>query len=141
MRFVLDASVAICWLLSDGKPSAMAYSQRILDAMQKTETGAIVPAVWSLEVTNVLARAEAKGMLTEAQSGAFLELLSDLDIIIDTNQSLGSAIEVLELARRHQLSSYDSSYLRLAIREGLSLATLDEDLQKAAKRAGIGRFS
>jgi predicted nucleic acid-binding protein len=44
------------------------------------------------------------------------------------------------LARRHKLSAYDASYLELAIRLGVPLATLDVDLQKAAKKAGVKRF-
>lgn len=39
-----------------------------------------------------------------------------------------------------KLSAYDASYLELGLRRGLPLATLDEDLQKAAKRAGVKRF-
>jgi predicted nucleic acid-binding protein len=35
------------------------------------------------------------------------------------------------------LSGYDASYLELAIRKGLPMATLDEDLQKAAAASGV----
>jgi predicted nucleic acid-binding protein len=41
------------------------------------------------------------------------------------------------LARTHHLSAYDAAYLELAIREGLPLATLDDDLRRAAARAGV----
>jgi len=36
-----------------------------------------------------------------------------------------------------KLSSYDASYLELALRQGVALATLDADLRKAAKKAGV----
>lgn len=47
---------------------------------------------------------------------------------------------ILQLARRYDLSSYGASYLELAMREDLPLATLDEDLRRAAKRAGVKQF-
>lgn len=42
---------------------------------------------------------------------------------------------------RFYLSAYDASFLELALREALPLATLDDDLLKAAKRVGVKRFS
>ena len=45
--------------------------------------------------------------------------------------------QILPLARRHSLSAYDAAYLELAIREGLPLATLDNDLRIAASIAGV----
>ena len=43
----------------------------------------------------------------------------------------------LRLARRYKLSAYDASYLELALRLGFPQATIDEELQKAAKKAGV----
>ena len=45
-----------------------------------------------------------------------------------------------QLARRYRLSAYDASYLELALRQGIAIATLDDDLQKAAKKAGVKKF-
>jgi len=101
------------------------------------DTGAIVPVTWGLEVANVIARAEAKGWVTEARSGAFPEMLEEMDIEVDTATSAHALTGTLQLARRYKLSAYDASYLELALRQGLSLATFDEDLQKAAKKAGV----
>ena len=138
MNFVPDNSVTMRWYFGDGSTAILAYATRVLDAM-KTST-AFVPTVWSLEVANVLTRAEAKGLTTEARSEAFLAMVQRLDISLDiasTGQALGNT---LQLARRYKLSAYDASYLELAMREGLPLATLDEDLIKAARRAGVKRF-
>lgn len=44
---------------------------------------------------------------------------------------------VLSLARRFKLSAYDATYLELALRLGLPLATLDRTLKAAAKGAGV----
>ena len=55
----------------------------------------------------------------------------------DFHAHLRSLDDILNLARRYGLSSYDASYLELALRENLPLATLDEDLIKSAEKAGI----
>ena len=141
MNFVLDASVAMGWLLLDGKPPERAYALKVQDAMQQAETRALVPATWGLEVSNVIARAETKGLLQEAQSEAFLEMLEAMDIEADPATFSRAFSETLQVARRYRLSTYDASYLELAMREGLPLATLDEDLQKAATKAGVNRFA
>jgi len=139
MNFVLDNSVAMRWFFGDGKPQELVYAGNVLDAMK--DTSALVPVTWGLEVSNVIARAEAKGLVTEARSEAFLELLQGVDIEVDAATFSHALSDTLQLARRYRLSAYDASYLELALRAGLPLATLDEDLQKAAKKAGVKRFA
>jgi predicted nucleic acid-binding protein len=138
VNFVLDTSVTMRWFFGDGKPQELAYAGKVLDAMK--DASALVPATWGLEVANVIARAEAKGLVTEARSGAFLEMLEGVDIEVDAATSAHALSDTLQLARRYKLSSYDASYLELALRLGVPLATLDEDLQKAAKKAGVKKF-
>lgn len=139
MSFVLDNSVTMRWFFGDGKPQELAYAGKVLDAMK--QDNALVPLTWGLEVANVIARAEAKGLVTEARSGIFLEMLADMEIDVDAATFAHALTDTLQLARRYKLSSYDASYLELALRLGMPLATLDEDLQKAAKKAGVKRFS
>lgn len=139
MSFVLDNSVTMRWFFGDGKSQEFAYAIKVLDSMKIVS--AIVPVTWGLEVANVIAKAEAKGLVTEARSEAFLEMLGGIDIESDTATFQNSLSSILQLARRYQLSAYDASYLELALRRGLPLATLDEDLQKAAKKAGVKRLS
>lgn len=138
MSFVLDNSVTMRWFFGDGKPQELAYAGKVLDAMK--QDNALVPATWGLEVSNVIARAEAKGLVTEARSGAFLEMLEGVDIDVDAATFAHALSDTLQLARRYKLSAYDASYLELALRQGLPLATLDDDLQKAAKKAGVKKF-
>jgi predicted nucleic acid-binding protein len=138
MSFVLDNSVTMRWFFGDGKPQELAYAGKVLDAM-KTDN-ALVPVTWGLEVANVIARAEAKALVTEARSEAFLEMLEDVDIEVDAATFSHALSDTLQLARRYKLSAYDASYLELALRLGAPLATLDEDLQKAAKKAGVKKF-
>ena len=139
MNFVLDNSVTMRWFFGDGKPQELAYAGKVLDVMKKAN--AHVPVTWGLEMANVIARAEAKGWVTEARSGAFLEMLEGVDIEVDSATFAHALSDTLQLARRYTLSAYDASYLELALRLGIPLATLDEDLQKAAKKAGVKKFA
>ena len=139
MSFVLDNSVTMRWFFGDGKPRELAYAGKVLDAMY-TAT-AHVPVTWGLEVANVIAKAEERALVTEARSGAFLEMLEGIDIEVDSATSAQALSGTLQLARRYRLSAYDASYLELALRLGIPLATLDEDLQKAAKKAGVKKFA
>lgn len=138
MSFVLDNSVAMCWLFNDGRAADLSYALKVLDSLKATV--AVVPGLWALEAANVVAKAEARGLATEARTRAFVAALLRLNIATD-HATAGHALgETLNLARRYKLSAYDAAYLELALREGLPLATLDGDLAKAAKKAGVKRF-
>ncbi|MBP9691921.1 MAG: type II toxin-antitoxin system VapC family toxin [Alphaproteobacteria bacterium] len=134
-RFVLDCSVAMSWCFEDEKSPE---GDRVLDHLMKEESKAIVPSLWRLEVVNVLNVAERRGRLSTAQSLLFLDFLLELPIIIDeTPQDLK---DILLLSRTYSLSAYDASYLDLASREQISLATLDNKLKSAANVACIPLF-
>ncbi|MCC7461880.1 MAG: type II toxin-antitoxin system VapC family toxin [Gammaproteobacteria bacterium] len=137
MAFVLDASVSLTWLLDDASPRHRSQAFSVLNRLRAEAGVAHVPVTWSLEIANVIARAEGKGLVAEAHSTAFLELLSALPIAVDADTAARSLTETLQLARRYRLSSYDASYLELAMRMGLPLATLDTELRRAAPKAGV----
>jgi predicted nucleic acid-binding protein len=140
MTFVLDASVALTWLLQDGSAEDAPYAFEVLQAFGTAQAHAEVPITWGLEIANVVARCEAKRILTTAQTSAYLDLLRELPIAADADTYDRAFGTTLELARRYGLSSYDASYLELALRHGLPLASLDRDLQKAAVHAGVKLF-
>jgi predicted nucleic acid-binding protein len=135
MSFVLDASVALLWLAPNTNPAGMNYASAVLKTLKAS--GAMAPSLWPLEVGNVIAKLEAKGKVTEADSQYFIALLQRLDIIIDPATASRALGETLNLARRYKLSTYDAAYLELALRTRLPLATLDENLAKAAALAGV----
>ena len=128
------------WLLTDAKPADQRYAGSVLASLAENDIAAAVPVTWGLEVANVVARAEARRLVTEAQSEAFLEMLAGIRLSPDPATFPRSFVETLGLARRYRLSSYDASYLELALRLGLPLATLDSDLLKAARTAGVHRY-
>ena len=128
MPFVLDASIAACWAFEDENHPAAALA---LERIRTDE--ALVPGIWWFEVRNTLVVNERRGRLSEADTAIFLRGLSRLGVTLDRAPEEST---VLALARTHRLSVYDASYLELAQRERLPLATLDHDLRKAARAAG-----
>lgn len=134
MPFVVDASTALTWCFEDGSSDE---GDQVLDRFR--DDHAVVPQLWELEVANALLVAERRGRVTEAQATRIVSLLSALPISIDPT---GPAMTtLLATGRQHRLSAYDSTYLVLAARDGLPLATLDEKLRRAARAAGVALFA
>lgn len=132
-RFVLDASVALAWCFPE---EGTRGTEDILDLLT-TGVSAITPSIWPFEVANALLVGERRKRLTVAQVTIVLRRISDLPILLDPARSDYVFDRVLSLARQEQLTEYDASYLELALRERLPLATLDERLHRAAKNTGI----
>jgi len=128
-RFVVDNSVVMAWCFEDEISS---YAESVLDSLENTT--AIVPSIWPLEVGNILLVAERKKRLNTTASNKFLELLSELPIIVDQEPPERMIREIFLLARKYKLSTYDASYLDLAIKRELPIATLDGRLLEAAKK-------
>ena len=120
----------MAWCFED---EATAATETVLDLLR--DDRAVVPALWTLEVANVLLVAERRDRLTESQASHFLALLAQLPIDIDTTAVDAAAL--VAVGRRHMLSGYDASYLALAERLGVPLATCDERLAAAARTAGV----
>ena len=125
--FVLDASVAVAWCFDDeGTPAAWALLDRL-----RSNPGH-VPAVWELEIGNILPGAERRRRISHARVVEFLGILDELDIRIDPDLPGRAFRDVLPLARERRLTTYDATYLELAMRLGLPLATKDKALARAA---------
>ena len=130
MNFVLDCSVTMTWFFEDEIDSA---GRALLD--RATEGEAVVPAIWPGEVANAFLTAERKRRMTHAKVDEDTGLLARLPIAVDR---LGAApADLIALGRRYELSSYDSSYLELALRLHLPLATRDRRLSAAARAAKV----
>jgi predicted nucleic acid-binding protein len=132
-RFVLDASVALCWFFEGQKT---AYAEAVFDSLARGDE-ALVPAIWPLEVVNSLVVAARQRTISATQLETFVRDLKDLPVEVDLEGVERAYSSILRISRQHQLSSYDAAYLDLALVEGLPLATLDKNLRAAAKRAGV----
>jgi len=132
VRFVVDTSVVMSWCFED---EGNGYAETVLESLESAE--AIAPAIWPLEVGGMCCLAERKKRLGQAASVRFLSLLGALPITVEQEPSERMLKEILSLARTLGLSTYDASYLDLAMRLDLPLATLDAALANAAKKSGV----
>lgn len=115
------------------------YSEQVLGQLLGGRT-AHVPVLWLYEVISVLAKAQRNTSISSDKAYGFLDDLRSLDIVVD-DANLGCVFgDVHSVAVERGLSGYDAAYLELAIRKGLPLATLDEDLQRAARAASVELF-
>ncbi|MBO6639754.1 MAG: type II toxin-antitoxin system VapC family toxin [Roseitalea sp.] len=135
MRLVIDASVALAWVLPD---EARREADAVLEAVE--ELGGLAPIFFKVEVANVLAIAVRQRRIEVEQRQRAIEALDALVFVFDTHGLERVWDDVIELAERHQLTVYDALYLEAALRRGLTLATFDKALQKAAQRSGVPVF-
>ncbi len=132
MAFVLDCSVAMAWVFPD---EATEETGRLRDSLLGGR--AFVPAIWPIEVGNVLRVATGRGRISTEDWARIRTNLEAMPIEIEpvsTSRVWGS---VLELAHERRLSVYDAMYLELAVRMRLPLATLDRALAAAGSAAGV----
>ena len=132
MSLVVDSSATLAWVYSEETTEAIS---EVLARL--TDRGAWVPALWKLEVANVLEMNVRRGRHDAAFRDAALEDLAVLPIRIDAETDRHAWGATVRLAARHRLTTYDSAYLELAQRRGLPLATLDKELRDAATAEGV----
>jgi len=135
LEFVLDASVTLAWAFRE---ELNAYTRGVLKQLRQGQ--ARVPALWSLEVANALLVAERRGRVKQGEVEQFLAFLAELPISVEPILPERTFDQVLLLAREQGLSVYDATYLDLALRMGLPLATQDGALRAAASRVGVAIF-
>ena len=112
------------------------YTESVLSDLSEG-VGALVPAIWPYEVTNVLIVAERRKRIAQNKVIQFVKELQSFDITVDPQNSARIFRDVMTVAQMHRLTAYDAAYLELAIREGLPIATLDGNLRRAAVSAGV----
>ncbi len=132
MTLVIDCSITVAWFFADERTGA---ADRLFSRV--TESGAVVPSLWKLEIANVLQNALRRKRIDAAFRDATLASLQLLVIAIDSETDDHAWANTLHLAERHNLTLYDAAYLELAQRRGLPLATLDRELGAAGNMMGI----
>ncbi|HXO01064.1 MAG TPA: type II toxin-antitoxin system VapC family toxin [Stellaceae bacterium] len=127
MRIVVDASVALKWLLLDEPGSALALALR--------EHELIAPALWLVEAANALWRSTRIGQLSAVEVPEFLsELLNAPVASLPIEPYIGRALQVAT-----QLSHpvYDCLYLAVAIQHDTHVITADRRFAAIAARPGF----
>jgi predicted nucleic acid-binding protein len=131
--FVLDCSIAAAWFFAD---EFSAYTRSVRGLILEQDTTAVVPAIWSAEVANVLFQAERRKRISPENVNQAMQILSQLPIETD-HLPITNMGHVLHLCRQYTLTSYDALYLELALRRNIALATQDRKLKVSAKAAGV----
>jgi predicted nucleic acid-binding protein len=134
--FVLDASIAVSWCFEEVQtPFAMAVLESVAEGAEVH-----APHIWPLEVTNALVKALRRRQITREELFDYAQQLGGLRIKVDLEAAARAFGEILALAERHQLTTYDATYLELAQRLGLEIATADANLVQAAAAARVQVF-
>jgi predicted nucleic acid-binding protein len=132
LNLVIDASLTMAWYFDDESTPA---TDELLDRVARA--GAVVPALWRLEVANAFQSAIRRQRIEVVYRDASLSELMMLPITIDPDTNSYAWSTTLRLAERFSLTPYDAAYLELAQRRSLPLATLDRDLHTAAPALNI----
>ncbi len=133
MELVLDCSLALAWTVPDeGSKAAECLLSRI-----DRESKLWIPALWWYELSNALTIAQRRERLSDSDALRLIELYRRLPLLTDTLLGADAVFRFRSLAQRYNLSAYDAAYLELAQRRGVGLASLDEALIKAARKAGV----
>lgn len=128
--FVVDASVSAAWFLPD---EATEQTEAMLHATATHEVW--VPALWLLEVGNLLLSAQRRKRITADKRRELAAAAAALRIKVDREPVAITALD--DIAAGRGLTVYDAAYLELALRRGLPLATLDDAVLAAMARAGV----
>ena len=126
--FVIDASVVGVWLLNN-RISATSRALRI----QGFKNTLYAPTLLHFEFSNLLCRrARQEGLVDFATP---LAEFASWPIQFDDPKNASG--EFAGIALEMDLTAYDASYLELAMRREIPLATMDKRLAKAARKLGI----
>jgi predicted nucleic acid-binding protein len=126
MAFVLDASAALAWCFQD---EASLFNSNLLVRAEVEEL--FVPAHWPIEVLSALLRGERRRRIDKQGITEFLALLTSLRIRVEETLGVRELINLRALCERHHLSAYDGTYLALAMKTNLPIATADAALIRA----------
>ncbi|MGH9401823.1 MAG: type II toxin-antitoxin system VapC family toxin [Terriglobia bacterium] len=130
--FVLDASVALGWLVDD-PPSG--YAGRVQKLMLDGARP-VVPVHWHLEIANALLTAGRRKALRR-ETAEVLTDIGDLLSFIETDDLPDDVGTLVSTGQRQQLTAYDAAYVTLAARRNLPLATQDTAMVSAARSLKI----
>jgi predicted nucleic acid-binding protein len=132
VSFVVDASLTLAWYFED---EATPATEALLDRLAMN--GAVVPALWRLEVGNGFQMAFRRKRIDKAYRDTALTELAAMPITIDAETDTHAWTTTLRLSERFTLSLYDAAYLELAQRRDLPLASLDKQLRAAGHALSV----
>ncbi len=135
MKLVIDNSVVMRWLFKDGSEADRDYAKQIAGQVEMHDV--YVPALFVPEAANVISRALKAKVISKIESAICFDLIDDMAAVVVPPQDTHAVMQLTLRAFEDNLSAYDASYLLLAENLNCPLATLDQDLRKAAINRGV----
>lgn len=123
MRFVLDASAAICWVIRRPlTPQAL----RLRDDYRRQVHELLAPAIFLDEIAGALTKAERQQDIPVGQAATlYVQLLTTPPKLVPHGPLIARAIDISSQTRS---AYYDCLYVALAEREGCGFVTDDQRL-------------
>jgi len=131
--YVYDASFIISIILPDENSVKFDGIHNALDENDDV----YIPQLNWYETANVFRNLVRHNRFTEDETAHFFTMLSFVNFKTDFETGANYSKKIWELGNKYNLSAYDAAYLELADRKKALLCTLDENLQKAAKKHGV----
>jgi predicted nucleic acid-binding protein len=131
--FIADASVGFAWVYQG---QATPQTDQLLDTVAAGAV-VVVPNLWFFEMSNILLMAQRRHRVTAMQRKTALEQLAAMQFTVDEEGARNAFGKTSELAEQHGLTIYDATYLELALRRSLPLASRDEALKSAARQCRL----
>jgi predicted nucleic acid-binding protein len=130
--FVIDASITLTLVFED---EATAATDELLDHIAFGD--AYAPNLWRHECASAMEKAVRRGRIEQVAALSQFNRLMMLPVIVEPGPNWSDALHILGYALAYGLTVYDATYLHLAIRRRVPLATLDRKLAAAARDAGV----
>ena len=132
MRYVLDASVCLCWVIA--RPLSLKALQ-LRDDFQKAIHELIAPSHFPGEIASALTKAERQKLIPVGDARRLIQdILNTPPVLYAVDTLFYRAVEISSQTRA---GFYDCLYVALAEQENCELVTADDKLINALQ----GRFS
>jgi predicted nucleic acid-binding protein len=135
VKLVIDNSVVMRWLFNDGTEADRDYAEKVASLVETQDV--YVPALFVTEAGNVISRALKAKVISKEDSKTCFELIDDMAANVVAPARTNALMQLTLRSFEDNLSAYDASYLLLAESLGCPLATLDQDLRKAAVKRNV----
>src|SRR5918994_2994044 len=123
MKYVLDVSAALCWVLP--RP-ASARAVRLRDECRRGVHALFAPSIFPAEAASALTKAERQKLIPVGRAGLLLaDILATPPALHPYEPLLARAVDISSQSRG---GLYDCLYVALAEREGFELVTDDQKL-------------
>lgn len=135
MKVIIDCSFAMSSILPDENQIKI---EQLFHDIEQNKYKVFVPAIFYLECSNVLISAFVRKRIAKIDFDEYINLLNLLPINIDKFSTTSESLyTIASLSLKYNLTSYDASYLELAIRMDAMIATLDKNLILACNLANV----